>query len=181
MQLGVLLAEALGRCGRPPGAAKGCVPAWVLGAPVPSLPFSVPSQFMRLFLFLAWTPGNVCVPPHYWGLIPSYGFCCGSRRVLLCEAFGELRQGWQPHGNHCCSETCTGLLLGCNLPEWFGFCLHGKVAVDALFMMFLFLRGYSSLLLTAQNISALLPHFGSVTKLTEENMHSSLRSKTDLS
>lgn len=168
--------------GRPPGAVKGCVQAWVLGAPIPSLPFSVLSRFMRLFLFLAWPPGNICVPPRYWGSIPSSGFCCGTHRLLLCEAFGELRCGRQHRGSRCSNETCTGLWLGCSLPELLVFRLHRRVAVSALFMMFLFLCGYRSLLLTARNISALLPHFGSVTKLTEENMHSSLmRSETDFS
>lgn len=51
------------------------------------------------------------------------------------------------------------------MPELFEFCLHGRVSVDALFMIFLFLCGYRSLLLTAWDTSALLSY-----ELTEESM-----------
>lgn len=50
------------------------------------------------------------------------------------------------------------------MPELFEFCLHGRVAVDV-FMMFLFLGGCRSLLLTAWDTSALLPY-----ELNEESM-----------
>ena len=120
-------------------------------------------------------PGCRCpVPPRRARLRGAGGACCprlgrlwtsvsphitepwSRRRLPLCEASGEPRRG-QRRDRH--EAAASG--LGCNSPELFGFRLHGRVAVGVLVVMFLFLCGYRRLLLTARNISALLPQFGS--------------------
>lgn len=62
------------------------------------------------------------------------------------------------------------------MPELFEVCLHGRVPVGGLCMMFLFLCGYRCLLFMAWDTRALLPY-----KVTEKSMHSFWMTETESS